>query len=78
MTPQRRTPYGLDDYWILDGHEPVPATQDEYYAWRNANEHGDVGPRRVAETTLTDGTWISTIFYGRDMNPNPEGPVLLF
>jgi hypothetical protein len=34
--------------------------------------------KRVAETTLPDGKWVSTVWLGRDLNFSGEGPPIIF
>src|SRR4051812_46893473 len=56
-------------YFILDEHDlPVTVTDPEphltWERWKHCNRHR-LG---VSSTRLPDGTWISTIFLGRDMN----------
>jgi hypothetical protein len=38
----------------------------------------DAKLKRVAETTLPDGKWISTVWLGLDHNFNERGPPLIF
>lgn len=56
-------------FWILDErNNPVPVTTPDAHMvwsrWRQRNRHRTT----VANTTLEDGTWISTIFLGSDMH----------
>lgn len=39
---------------------------------------GDPQYRRVAETFLNDGTWVSTVWLGIDHNFSRKGPPLIF
>ena len=49
-------------YYILVGHEAVPATSDQWGSWfEKAREE-----RRVARTELADGIVVSTVFLGSD------------
>ena len=45
-------------------------------AW--AKLHDDIQYRRVAETTVPDGTWISTVWLGLDHNLFDGGRPLIF
>ena len=40
--------------------------------------HADDEYRRVAETTLPDGKWISTVWLGRNYNFADDSPPLIF
>lgn len=61
-------------WYILDkDNNPVPASSSEHSEWRTKNPEG----RRVAETTLPNGVWVSTVFVGLDMGWG-EGPPILF
>ena len=59
-------------YYILDGHTPVAA---DLMTW--AREH-TIDKRRVAETTVDDSTWVSTVFLGTDHRFTSDGPPVLF
>jgi hypothetical protein len=62
---------GLDTY-ILDGHEPVRCDDMKQWAeWLQTRQH------RVAETTMLDGSSVSTVFLGLD-HAWGGGPPLLF
>lgn len=43
-----------------------------------AKKYGQQGYKRVAETTLSDGKWVSTVWLGRDHNFIPGGKPLIF
>jgi hypothetical protein len=57
-------------YYDKDG---TPIEKVEYWA-KKYEEHGY---KRVAETTLPDGTWVSTVWLGVDYNFG-DGPPLIF
>lgn len=62
----------MSDFYILDGTIPVPIPDVlTWGAWFETAE------RHVAETTLEDGTRISTVFLGIDHQWG-QGPPLLF
>lgn len=52
----------LDDHAYLDGHTVVPCDWDTYVTAYRTNRK----PWRVAETTIPDKHWISTVFLGND------------
>lgn len=60
------------DFYILDGHQPVKASWDEYCAWRY-----DHHLFRVAYDALDDGGFVSTVFLGHDHGFG-HGPPVLF
>ncbi len=61
-------------HYILDGHTPVAV--DDLRPWAEWYEtHRD--EKRVAETTLPSGVWVSTVFLGIDHQWG-DGPPLLF
>lgn len=64
-----------DGHYVLDGDSHVPrrTTLGEWAVWLEA--HGD--RKRVAETTLPDGRWVSTVFLGLDHGFG-DGPPILF
>ena len=49
----------------------------EMMEWGDKKQINDPEYKRVAETTLTDGTWISTVWVGLDMQFG-DGPPLIF
>jgi hypothetical protein len=49
---------------------------DDVLAW--AKLHSDEKYRRVDETTLSDGTWISTVWLGVNHRFLKDGPPLIF
>ena len=58
-------------FWVLEGHEPRPATP---LAWAHQFEwHG-----RIVAETRTGATHISTVFMGVELLFNNDGPPLLF
>lgn len=50
----------MSDYWKLNGHTVVPAT--DVMDWASSFENGK---RHVAQTVLGD-VWVSTVFLGID------------
>jgi hypothetical protein len=58
--------------YILDGKMPKPVR--DLFAWGRWFASAD---RRVAETKLTNGSWVSTVFLGMD-HSHGHGPPLLF
>jgi hypothetical protein len=63
----------MSDKYFLVGKVPKRAT--DIMEWARAFEQGDA--RRVAETNLPDGVWVSTVFLGIDHSWG-GGPPLLF
>ncbi len=63
----------MSTHWILDGHEPVEATLEEWGKWFE----GGHNYRKVA---LTDrgSIRISTVFLGIDHDFGGSGPPILF
>jgi hypothetical protein len=62
----------VSDYYILDGHTPVPATLEEWAArFESSNRH-------VAKDTAPEGVLVSTVFLGLDHRFGDDGPPLLF
>lgn len=61
-------------YYVLEGHEPRPVALLEWAA----NQSEDRAGRHVGDDTLPDGTRVSTVFLGLDLNHHPQGPPLLF
>jgi hypothetical protein len=60
--------------YILEGHTPRAVGWEEFIAWWAAHP----GPERaVAQETLPDGRWLSTVFLGHDHDVG-GGPPLLF
>ena len=49
-------------FYILDGHDVRGVGEDEFSPWWVA--HRDT--RHVAQDTLSDGRWLSTVFLGMD------------
>jgi hypothetical protein len=47
--------------YILDGKTPKPV--DDIHVWNRWFEKAD---RHVAKTTLTNGSWVSTVFLGME------------
>jgi hypothetical protein len=59
--------------YILEGHEPVAVDTPTFAAWWA--EHP--GPKRaVAQETLPDGRWLSTVFLGFDHQYGTGAPLL--
>jgi hypothetical protein len=71
-------PPGRQMYWILRGHQPVPAK--DVLEWGEFFE--DMTKRRVAEDTIeqpgSDPVRVSTVFLGIDHNWSDNGLPLLF
>jgi hypothetical protein len=62
------------EHYVLEGHEPKPVDIVAFSRWWA--EHP--GPKRaVAQETLPDGRWLSTVFLGFD-HQYGAGPPLLF
>lgn len=61
-----------DGYWILNGK--VPEFTSDVMRWARAFENSEA--RRVAQTTLEDGIWVSTVFLGIDHGWNEGRPIL--
>lgn len=59
------------DYYDRQG-QPMNGT----LAWAKKME--DASYKRVAETTLTNGRWVSTVWLGLDCSCNADGPPLIF
>jgi hypothetical protein len=59
--------------YVLDGHEPRPVS--DALEWARWFETAD---RRVARTTLIDGSYVSTVFLGLDHSFTGDGPPVLF
>ena len=53
-----------------------PMTVDEWIEAIKVKE--GIDPRRVAETTLPDGKWVSTVWLGLDHNFSGDGPPVIF
>lgn len=62
----------MADYYDRQGH---PLTLTEWAALFETAKRGDL--KRVAETTLPNGTWISTVWMGLDHSFG-NGPPLIF
>ena len=61
-------------HYILEGHEPRAVDVAEFAPWWASHP----GPKRaVAQETLPDGRWLSTVFLGFDHGWS-DGPPLLF
>ena len=58
----------MSEYYDRQGH-PIATMQE----WRRRRE----SERRVAETTLSDGKWVSTVWLGLDHSFG-SGPPLIF
>lgn len=65
------TIHGRPMYWRLDGHQPVPATREQFGAQFERPE-----VRRVAYDEIGEAN-VSTVFLGLDHNYG-DGPPLLF
>lgn len=61
-------------YFILVDREPVAV--DDMRTW--SDWHHKIANRRVAETTLSSGTYVSTVCLGLDHQFSLTGPPLLF
>ncbi len=62
----------MSDFFILDGHTPVPATLHEWASWFEKDD------RHVARTRVEPGFLVSTVFLGLDHSFGFGGPPLLF
>lgn len=60
----------MSDYYARDG-QPL-----DLHSW--AAMTGDLDYKRVAETWVDDGVWVSTVWLGLDHNFMPDGPPLIF
>ena len=60
----------MSDYFNRKGW---PISKTEYFKL-----HADKDYVRVAETTLPDGKWVSTVWLGYNYNFGDEGPPLIF
>jgi hypothetical protein len=61
------------EYYILEGREPEPVGARRWAEWWAAHP----GPKRaVAQETLPDGRWLSTVFLGRDYGFGRPPPLL--
>ncbi len=58
---------------LAENHTIIPATLHEWAQWRDTAQE----KRRVDQTTLPSGKWISTVFLGIDLSFG-EGPPLYF
>ncbi len=65
-----------DGYYILEGHDIVPADQNMRVQW-HARRRTDESCWRVAKTELLDGVSVSTVFLGLDHGYG-NGPPVLF
>ena len=63
---------GLDDNYILVGHDPRKASWDEYVAWM---KQGFDATKRVARTEIGDVS-VSTVFLSIDHSWNGPPPIL--
>jgi hypothetical protein len=63
----------MSDFYILDGHTPVPCA--DILTWGRWFETAD---RHVAETWVTPEIRVSTIFLGLDHGWGPPAPPILF
>lgn len=61
-------------FWILDEHHNPVDVGDDVLAWSRSRSHW----QRVAETTLPNHYWVSTVFLGLDHNFYDDGPPILF
>lgn len=60
-------------YWILDTeHTPIETDATTWATWFEDFTH-----RRITQTTLPNGMWVSTVFLGFDHSFG-EGPPILF
>ena len=64
---------GRPQYYRLEGRETVSCEMMEW-----AEGFGPADTRRVAHTTLPNGTRVSTVFLGLDHNYFGDGPPLIF
>jgi hypothetical protein len=70
----------------MDNLEDILSKPDKYdkngrpitlRQWAETFEH-DPEYKRVAQTTLPDGKWVSTVWLGINYNLTEEGPLLIF
>ena len=65
----------MNEYYILDGHEPVPASKEEWEAGmevqRTATDEGRRGPWTVADS-YWGGYHIKTVFTGHRVSASTE------
>lgn len=62
-------------YILDDNGDPQPC--EDLMTWARWVEEKD-DQSRVAQTTLSDGSWVSTVFLKVDHNFDGEGPPVLF
>jgi hypothetical protein len=61
----------MNEYYILDGHKPVPADLITWGKWMMTAD------RHVAKTMIGD-VWVSTVFLGLNHAWDPSAQPLLF
>lgn len=59
-------------FYVLNGHETVPATLEEWAAFFEAAD------RHVSLTEIAPGVTVSTVFLGFDHSWGDDGPPILF
>ena len=68
----------MNEYYILDGHEPVPASKEEWEAGmkdqKAATAEGHPGPWTVADTDL-GGRRVRTVFTGHRFSRDSVDPL---
>ena len=62
------------EHYILDGRTVRKVGRDEWLTWLETHDDGD--RRRVRETTLPDGRWLSTVFVTHDLRLGVGRPLL--
>lgn len=67
-------------FYMIDKDHKITYTLDaiEWSEWFQVAYAADHTLRRVARTTLSDGSIISTVFLGVDYNFHDKGPPILF
>ena len=71
----------MNEYYILDGKEPIPASKEEWEAGKEeqkaATAGGNQGPWTVAEDEVARGLRVKTVFTGHRF-PSESGSPLFF
>ena len=71
----------MNEYYILDGKEPTPASKEEWEAGKEeqkaATAEGNQGPWTVAEDEVARGLRVKTVFTGHRF-PSESGDPLFF
>ena len=61
----------FDQWYLRDG-----TVTNDIRVW--GEKFKDLAYKRVAETTLSDGKWVSTVWMGMDHSCDEDGPPLIF